>query len=226
MEIFEMFGLPGSGKTTKLASVKEKLIKGGQNVYTIRDLEILYVSNRYGFLSVMLPRAEWRQKLFYFTNSLEHHKVQFLISQFDLHYYVNKYLDKHQTSEKEANLLKEWFLELGGYIELAKKLLNEKDILLLDEGFYQRVISIFAFKQENPSTSDVMGYLSRIPAIRKVFFVDVNPDVCIDRFTKRGMSIRLKNAKEGEFKVFYQNAVNLIQLCIENTKADVHTIKN
>jgi thymidylate kinase len=213
MKVFEMLGLPGSGKSTLLPNIKKNLEEYGHDVYLIQDLELLWVKKRYSTISKILTFTSLRKKLFYFTNSIDKYKVEFLTEYAALYNHVSEHIQKNNPSNKEAKLVKHWFVELGGYYMLGKQLLSDDEILFFDEGFYQRIISIFTSKTTTVETKHVSGYIELAPAVDKVYLVDVTTEESLKRMIKRGMTTRLKEANEEELSMFYETSAELIDYC-------------
>ena len=112
-----------------------------------------------------------------------------------------------------------WVLNLMARYQVATRITGRR--LLVDEGFYQRAVVLFAYPFSESSVSTLDAYLDAAPAPRLVVYVDAPPEVCRQRLTTRGWSRRVA---EGERNSFLVDTFRVVELAREHAEKRAATL--
>ena len=88
--------------------------------------------------------------------------------------------------EVGGDLVIRWFLQLVARYQLVHSALDEEDILLLDEGFCQRVVTGFGHRFSDEDHRDVDRYLASVPRPALLVHLDISVEDAAARVTDEG----------------------------------------
>lgn len=93
------------------------------------------------------------------------------------------------------------------YQQISEHFQNKKDIIVFDEGFLQRGVSIFATNPLiKPKRKDVVEYIKKIPLPKIVFYISTDSEQCLERMKKRKQGFkRMKNLSKKDLKKVMEN---------------------
>lgn len=188
----EFIGLPGSGKTT----LHKEAIKLLNDRVSISRKEILNL-NKETYLAELNEFIEMNREF-----------VQLFLQK----------RDEHFTEKKEKDFLQEIFFFLFVHYNFCKK---KEEIILFDEGFCHRVISLFfSYEKRGIDREGISLYVDHIPLPDLVFFVKTDKEKSYQRMLKRkkGFPKRLKNLKDSERKDVLKNSETVISFTIHRLK--------
>jgi hypothetical protein len=95
-------------------------------------------------------------------------------------------------SRDDRQLVIRWMLALFAGFQFVQERLTDKEVLIIDEGFCNRVTTLFAYSSYFPDlTKEIFDYLDRIPRPDLVFVLEDGVEVCELRLDRRGWTERL-----------------------------------
>ena len=203
MKVFELVGVPGAGKSYILTSLKKKY---GVNdrVLLFNDLVTQFMLEKFIFLWLfkVLP-SQIQNKIFYkiytyFKYNLKFQEI-FKLQYSELINYIKDYNVNRPIKPEHKEKIIEWFYKTGEYYILSEKI-KSKGIFIIDEGFVQRVSSLFVSELEvTINNNDIVHYLDLIPKMSKLIFIERSLEECLKSRIKNP-GYRLRGLKVNEIK--------------------------
>lgn len=112
-----------------------------------------------------------------------------------------------------------WVMNLMARYQLASRIGGED--LLVDEGFYQRAVVLFAYPFSESAAPTLESYLEAVPPPRLVVCVDAPVEICRRRLTSRGWSDRVaEDARDS----FLDDAFRVVDLAREHASRQLRTL--
>ena len=230
MQIIEFTGLPGSGKTTFFRPVKQALSQQGLNVADAKDLIVQFSHRKIPLLNIIHPVLSEKiaKRWFDSRNFRSVFFKRFIQAHSDLLHLVVAINSYRPIPSNHKQEILTWFLETGGIYELYSNM--DKDVtLILDEGFFHKIINLFVSLQEDTYDSVLLDkYLDSIPPIDTLIHIHTDKDICLKRMQKREQYGRMGSTPE-EQMVFLTRASGIIESGIQmlaDKKTSVITIDN
>ena len=201
----EFIGLPGSGKTTISSLLVESLKKANHNkhilslkqaeelsikILLVKSSKIFYILN---ILSYKL-RIRFYKYIFKKKNLKKHFERNFTSKNNELTKIVCSFIDN--SDNKHKGLALKWFHELTSTYQLIQSNLNENFVVLVDEGFINRSLSIFCYKNDEFKDEELLNYLELIPAPEYLLNIGISLNESTRRLRARGYPIRMKDLNE------------------------------
>jgi hypothetical protein len=94
------------------------------------------------------------------------------------------------------------------------------DWLVVDEGFAQRGVALFAHGYDTSERSGLAAYLASIPRAEAVVALDVPLDVCAHRLDQRGWSERVRDLDPPGRRRFLETANDVTRLVAGHLESD------
>jgi hypothetical protein len=107
-----------------------------------------------------------------------------------------------------------WLLDFMARYQLAAEW-GGADWLVIDEGFTQRAIGLFAYGFGVEDTTLLRTYLEQIPAPDLLVVVDTPFDICMERLSRRGWSDRLADVDQDGRLRFLDGSTQVVELATE-----------
>lgn len=176
----EFYGLPGSGKTTTAAALHRRLIARGIDAELCRPGERIRNKGLGAKTVLFIKELIWRRRILaslpfreiLSKNSLRDLKL--LLSSFA--YTSMYYADSPSFGEKSS------------------------EVVIIDEGFFQRLFSLFAF-QEADDLKRIETYLDALPPVDLRIYLKTEVDTSMQRMKQRGsLPIRMQNMEATQIK--------------------------
>jgi hypothetical protein len=194
MRIVELVGIPGSGKSyvkmrlAQTPSAVGRLADFRQTAAELRLARMLGLRNGGGPLA-WLP-ARWRRRA---AESVSRRLG--IVDERCLADYVEAHPEVYDLilgnlvgatkSPGERALLLSWFHRLMGDLRLVEESAGARRVMLLEEGFAQRGISLFAFSPEAMPTA-LSDYAGAVPAPEVLVVVRASLETAFRRLDRRG----------------------------------------
>ena len=124
----------------------------------------------------------------------------------------------------EPDLVLRWVLNLMTGYQLATDISDHIDALIMDEGYAQRAVAVFAAGFESSDTQALADYIDAIPTPNVLVVVETSLEECRDRLDRHGWSDRLVSIDPEARLRFLENALEITQIVIggfEDTRTDV-----
>ena len=211
MKGIEFSGIPGSGKSTILPVVAEYLRNQGCDVVDQHNL--IQRSKRFPFnarwfrgLMAMFParmRRVFTRVLnnYYYLNY--EYQLKYIAEDVSLLRYLKSFVQVRPIPEAHKNMLFRWFIKMAGSYRMARDVLEEDSVYLLDEGFVQKVISMYVSVEEDaPNTAELERYLDEIPDDLTVINITADQDTCKRRILERRLPKRLEGRQDHEVEAY------------------------
>lgn len=196
----EFIGLPGSGKSTlhreavrRLALRRQKALGLPEAVAASlrRDASDKLVGGLVG-RALLATQGEMAMRLFARSQDKFLGLAGFLADNPGLGEIVMASQTMRDIAFEHKRLVLKWMLDLFAAFHFVRERLSGEELLLLDEGFCNRVNTLFAY---GPNTaiaeSEVAAYIDQIPQPDLIFAIDTTTELCEARLDRRGWTERL-----------------------------------
>jgi thymidylate kinase len=194
VQTVEFLGIPGSGKTTLASAVHARLDGLERKAFSLRDAVSLAMHRGVGDrlidpVMARLPKgmlSRYGESGFIRSNAFLVSLIDFMASH---PLAVSAFLKgqaRRSDFELSTDLVVRWFLQLVARYQLASSTLGEEDVLLLDEGFCQRVVTGFAHRFSEADHEDVTAYLAAAPRADLLVHLALSTDLAAERLARRG----------------------------------------
>lgn len=224
----EFFGIPGVGKTTAYQQCLKILKRRRKNACSLNEaayqaLGSCTQTEHLRFLPRLLPYSIGQRLLARIpktTDDILYTTFQRFLAQHprlaDIvqHYQLLSSQDAHDL----GLLAFWWFVELFAKYQLICEGVSRETWMLLDEGFCQRVVSIFAYlpSHKYPDISDnLKTYIANIPLPDSVFFLTASPEIVKARMDARGYPMRMRSMPPDERLAILERAASLLVMVQE-----------
>jgi RecA/RadA recombinase len=213
--IVEFVGTPGSGKTTLatalLALLEERKVAAANVVGAARDR---VRRTRPGALLARRTPSPVRDVMlwqaFYVLGvvnalgfSLEHLAL--------VRHAVRSQLRRGLPLRTRIHVLY-WFIQLCGRYRFLMATLSERDVLVLDDGFMQRAVHLFASPFDQPNTAHIRAYVDQIPRPDLVVMAVAEWRECERRVRARGIWRHARHLSDAELSLYFEHAEQVVQV--------------
>lgn len=222
MQHVEFLGLPGSAKTTVAKAVTDSLpgAIGLEDavVMALRegaDDEFTRLLSRV-VRSGSNPLWKWA----YARSSDRFAALARFISEHPrLLQRVTKTQRRRSDHDRYQGLVLNWLLNLMARFQLVTEHPPDREFLVIDEGFCQRAVALFAYGFHDDEVERLVGYLEDIPRPDTVIVVDTPLEVCEARLETRGWSERVVDLDGDNRRRFLQTSaavIDIVETWLEN----------
>jgi broad-specificity NMP kinase len=222
MRWIELAGIPGSGKTTLYKALVSRYRQSGQ-LSTIDDFYAYLISGSWSYkqrLKAWLAGGftDEQVKSQYLKQNLEKKLLyDYMLAHIaHLRYFLEAMGERNADEEK--NTLN-WMLRVFAYRHAAEQVLNRDQVLLIDEGFCQRLITLCISPQKTPVPGHLERYPTLLPSLDTVIYLKVDVDTAYKRIQERGLPLRLQGKSEQEIRQFLSDADNALETAVQTLAA-------
>jgi len=222
----EFLGLPGAGKTTAARELCRYLKRSGHNV--LQDEEALYAALkrqsrwhdlRYPIRFCSYERGRrWLYDVYRQPRFAYEPLNRFLSVHGGMREALGAIL-RHPETFQDSALLVKWLIRLYTWYQLAAENLHRDEILVLDEGFCSRALSVFGYVEGSPDSARLQDYIGHVPAPSAVICVEAPAESRRKRLAERGCPTRLKNAGDKRRRELDSNFEVCLSLAAAGLKA-------
>lgn len=213
MKHVEFLGVPGSGKSTVHRATKRALLELGVPATDFEDA-ILHAVRRNGDDLVVRTAARsvrsghswvWRRAFARSTDRFS--ALQRFLSANPRLAEVVLATQRHRLGrDLQPELTLSWILNLFAGFQLTYEDLDDSTLVLIDEGFCNRAISLFAYGYSEEDRLDFEEYLQSIPLADVVVVVETPVSLCERRLEERGWPERVSALGYGDRRAFMEGA--------------------
>lgn len=111
-----------------------------------------------------------------------------------------------------SELVLSWMLNLLAAFQLAREAGDDGTWLIIDEGFCQRALSLFAYGFAGEDEAALEAYIEAIPLPNVVILVEAPIAVCEERLDGRGWSERITDLDAGDRHTYMVAASTCVEL--------------
>lgn len=234
MKFIEFIGLPGSGKSTILPIVKSHLQKLGFEVFDQKNIILgseSFPFNKRPFkkLLSLLPTKLNKEILKGLNNNLrvkEQYQLKYMLNNLEIFNYIINYTISRPIPDNHKSLVIKWFLKTVGTYQIARESLNSNSVLILDEGFVHRALTLFVFIEEKKiNFEEIEKYLEKIPKAHTLIKVEADTVLCKKRLIDRRLPCKLEDYTDDEIWKYLLKAKSVIDF-VQNflTKRDTNIV--
>lgn len=229
MKHVEFMGLPGSGKTTlwresiSLLQKRGRLAMGLEEAFCHCLLERV-VDKRLRIIKP-LPYLIRKNLLRHYSRLTETEALaynRFMIEHPELAYCVFTALDERPSSAAERTMVGNWVYRSFSRYDIVDRNLGPEETVVLDEGFCNRAMSLFADHETLLDPDMIHRYAKAIPLPDLVFAIETEPERCLTRLSKResGFPPRIGDPTSEEKRTFLANVDRCLQTVRETIERD------
>lgn len=195
----EVVGAPGFGKSTFVANVTNSAQK--HNFYTIdsamasaaihplaRWTGVQNLLGRFPFFGRSMSRDKKRMDEYLHRKATLAGFIDFTVENGP---YVQCVLDAISTvsDPAERRLVFTWMVRLFSKYQQIKILPNDGKIILMDEAFVGRVVTLFAYREAQATQEEIRNYVQLMPKLFSVIKLNVPVDEAYSRLTNRKRNV-------------------------------------
>lgn len=219
MKLIELTGISGSGKSTITPIIKKFLKTEGFEVY---DKYILVlrcnefpVNRRFSTVFIRLLPASFRDKMLaLFYRVLDNKRIylaHYLLENLGFYETTINNISEAPIPFYQKNWLILWWFNLISTYQMAVESLEKNSILILDEGFYHKLINFYVHLGHDLEYSKIQTYVESIPHIDILIHIETSIDKCIERFSKRNLPRVIRGRTMQEVTNYLENSKKAIE---------------
>ena len=225
MRFVEFSGIPGSGKSSILPIVARHLRRSGRDVVD-RD-NLIHRANQFPFnsrcfqqLISAVPRVlrnrctESLNNYFYLNYE---YQIKYMANHLSVLRHVIATIDDRPIPQMHKAMLVRWCFKMAGSYQMARDCLGDDEVLLCDEGYVQKVNSLYiSVEEESPEPAEVERYLDQVPCEMVLVHVTAEPETCKRRIAARGLPRRLKGRTDREIADYLHKSREVTDLAMKH----------
>jgi hypothetical protein len=213
--IVEFVGTPGAGKTT-LATALLALLEEHQ----VAAANVVDAARRHvrrtpagGWLARIAPpslRDPILWQAFYVIGMA--HAVGFAVQQPTLVCHaVRSQLRPGLPFRTRIHVLY-WFVHLCGRYRFLRATLSEQEVLVLDDGFMQRAVHLFASPFDQPDSTRIRAYVDLIPRPELLVVAVAEWRECERRVRERGIWRHARHLNDAQLSLYFERAEQVVEV--------------
>ena len=184
---WEFAGLPGAGKTTLSLALKKHLFKLPQNILSRDEAIIKCIKRRddgiiKNILKYLPPRIWSTLMGSQFTLSefvmLSAHHLEFVA-------FVSETLSKSNLPAGRIESIWNSIVRSFFEIELISQHICDSELVIMDEAFFQRCLTLFRYMESTASDELISRYMKLAPGLENLIWIVVSPQNCVERVIQR-----------------------------------------
>lgn len=230
MNSIEIIGIPGSGKSTNYKKIVKQYRDKGLKVITIEEVICKYMSEKFKWLKLLNFHQKFLFIISDFLYKLRRFQyvslIELLTKNQEFMYKIFQINTKRTIYEKEKQYVMNLLFETLIIYNIANNVLDSDEYLLIDEGYVQKLITIFVSDTidiDIDILEDIIFYFGKPYAL---VCLDVDIEESYSRLEKRNFTNRLKTKNKSEKMVclqgMYNMYTNVIEICQKN---DIEIVK-
>lgn len=209
--IIELFGLPGSGKTTLKKKLLKHLKKSKIKAYSYEDfLPVAYrrsFGNTGSIFKIVPVEFLFKFKINYILGM--NHKIE--LESLEKYMYSHKEFIKNYyelistsgfTYDKRAH---RYIVKMISQFAVFENYSKDNECFVIDEGFVHRLHTLFGYQIRSEFDKNLMNkYMKAIPVPDLAIKIEANIETCKKRIGLRGLPKRMHRMSENEINLFFE----------------------
>ena len=242
MTYIECLGIHGSGKTTVAQAFVSLLKDSGRIVLTEKEAEQsggwrIFCRKAGKYRKIIVPALSFFQTRIG-AHTRQHVQgdlmQQFMLAHPQLIQTVMNGVCKLETGRFSGQQMLENFFQTAAVYQLAQQYLQERETLIIEEGFCQQAYHVLASRTGEVSDEAIEQYLGLIPRPAYLITVVTPPEECEERLRARQKYPRVLDSLPLEEKIaylrrraaFHQRIIKSLKTCWNIPIIEVPNIQN
>lgn len=237
----EFAGTPGVGKSTLCDELVEYMNNMGKSYYTLHHAERVADLRSIGFpkpttIQKLLPGRLLDHMVGNFPSlsqrSIDRYQL-FFCTYPELGRIIPKAIDEKLNSTEDKVIYSRWFFQLISAFQAANKWLDQTEVLVVDEGFANRTITLFCGRDniEKEWNERIIEYLSQVPNPDVLIIPGAPVETCERRIRSGNRSFPYKvdgsdQASVRQFLTEREECISITKQYFESTSTKVITVDN
>jgi thymidylate kinase len=205
----EFLGIPGAGKSTLAARALAGRLGSRSRPLALDEAvrRSLRAEMRDRLLRPVVRLAPRRVATAAILRSADRGAAMraFLLAHPELGEVLLRALRRRAGTDPDLDLALGWVLDLFASFELARRVADDQ-VLVLDEGFASRALTLFAYRFSAADEADLAAYVGAIPRPDLVLVLEVPAAICAARLDRRGWPRRFAGLSPSERRRFLEDA--------------------
>lgn len=105
-----------------------------------------------------------------------------------------------------------WFAQLCGRYRFLRSTSAEREVLVLDDGFLQRAVHLYASPFDEPAEADIATYVDLIPSPDMIVLVVAGWQECERRVRERGIWPHARHLSAAELSRYLERAERVVEM--------------
>jgi len=234
LQLIELTGIPGSGKSTILPLIKQYFTKLGIETYD--KLDVIVNCKEFPFNGLLFQKffnlfPQKTKKNFYgllnrILNLREIYSTEYILNNTTLHNFIIENINNCPVSSSHKYLMFRWWISLISIYQMGINYLPNKNILILEEGFFHKIINFYVFQFDKLNYRDIELYIEKIPAPNHLFYIEADKNLCLKRLNNRKLPKILQNASEKMIVEYLDRSERVIQYALDLINARGTAVTN
>lgn len=224
MNSIEIIGIPGSGKTTNYKKIVKQFRDKGLKIVTKEDVIRRYMLYKFNHLKLLCFYEKFLNAISDIVYRLRRFKyvslIEFITNNQEFMYKVLNINAKRDINKKEKQYVMNLLFETLIIYNIADNVLDKDEYLIIDEGYFLKLITIFVSNNIDIGTKDLEDIIFFFGKPYSVVCLDIDIDESYARLEKRNFTNRLRTKNEHEKMICLQNMytmyTNVIEICKKN----------
>jgi hypothetical protein len=105
-----------------------------------------------------------------------------------------------------------WFVNLCGRYRFLRATSSEREVLVLDDGFMQRAVHLFASSFDQPDTTRIRAYVDLIPGPDLLVVALAEWRECERRVRERGIWRHARHLSDAQLSLYFEHAEQVVEV--------------
>jgi hypothetical protein len=111
-----------------------------------------------------------------------------------------------------------WFVHLCGRYRFLRATSTEREVLVVDDGFVQRAVHLFASPFDQPDASRIRAYIDVIPPPDLLVVAVADWRECERRVRERGILPHARRLRSAELSRYFERAAQVVEVVIRRAR--------
>jgi energy-coupling factor transporter ATP-binding protein EcfA2 len=112
-----------------------------------------------------------------------------------------------------------WFVHLCGRYRFLRATSSEREVLVLDDGFMQRAVHLFASPFDQPDPTQIQAYVDLIPRPDLLVLAVAEWSECERRVRERGVWRHARHLSDAQLSLYFERAEQVVEVATRRAHA-------